>query len=84
MWDLREEDGEDGGAQNRPWCYIKKGDDHNWGYCGIRPCAKCDKGKKQSGAELGQAQLKLELGLLHCIDNCYQLLRITSHYYPVR
>ena len=42
---------------------------------------------KQPGAELGQAQLKQELGFTSTkiwgielmIDNCYQLLHMTEH-----
>ena len=46
-----------------------------------------DKNAKQAGAELGQAQLKLELGFTSTkiwgitlmIANCYQILHITEH-----
>ena len=42
---------------------------------------KKEKTKKQAGAELGQAQLQLELGftLLHYIDDYKLLLHITEH-----
>ena len=57
FWDPREDNVKPGAWSKKKgaWCFIKKGNDHNWGYCGIRTCTKCDKGKEQSGTELGQA-----------------------------
>ena len=42
------------GDKDGVWCFT--GDmDESWGYCEVRKCKDCDKGKKQAGAELCQA-----------------------------